>query len=90
MSKMITCPVYALPKVEIIFSIFRKFVEAPFRFLMLYFQFIMIIGSTCVNSVCRSFYVGDAAGRDRDHSDADVEFAKVCFLLSDLCFIFNY
>ncbi|KAH8518709.1 hypothetical protein H0E87_000522 [Populus deltoides] len=27
--------------------------------------------------VCRSFYVGDAAGRPNDHSDADIKFAKV-------------
>ncbi|KAL5999062.1 hypothetical protein ACLOJK_010012 [Asimina triloba] len=27
-------------------------------------------------SACRSFYVGDAAGRANDHSDADIKFAK--------------
>lgn len=27
--------------------------------------------------VPRSFYVGDAAGRKKDHSDADIGFAKV-------------
>lgn len=26
---------------------------------------------------CRSFYVGDAAGRESDHSDADIKFAEV-------------
>jgi len=26
---------------------------------------------------CRSFYVGDAAGRKSDHSDADIKFAEV-------------
>lgn len=26
----------------------------------------------------RSFYVGDAAGRINDHSDADIKFAQVC------------
>lgn len=26
---------------------------------------------------CRSFYVGDAAGRKGDHSDADIKFAEV-------------
>ena len=26
---------------------------------------------------CRSFYVGDAAGRRSDHSDADIKFAEV-------------
>ena len=26
---------------------------------------------------CRSFYVGDAAGRSNDHSDADIKFAEV-------------
>jgi len=25
----------------------------------------------------RSFYVGDAAGREKDHSDADIKFAEV-------------
>lgn len=27
--------------------------------------------------ICRSFYVGDAGGRDNDHSDADIKFAQV-------------
>lgn len=26
---------------------------------------------------CRSFFVGDAAGRESDHSDADIKFAEV-------------
>lgn len=29
---------------------------------------------------CRSFYVGDAAGRPEDHSDADIRFAEVSFM----------
>lgn len=28
-------------------------------------------------SILRSFYVGDAAGRPNDHSDADIKFAQV-------------
>lgn len=31
---------------------------------------------------CRSFYVGDAAGRPDDHSDADIKFAQVCLVLT--------
>lgn len=31
--------------------------------------------TSCV--LCRSFYVGDAAGRPNDHSDADSKFAQV-------------
>jgi len=30
---------------------------------------------------CRSFYVGDAAGRKEDHSDADIKFAEVVVFL---------
>lgn len=30
-----------------------------------------------MSASCRSFYVGDAAGRKNDHSDADIQFAKV-------------
>lgn len=29
--------------------------------------------------ICRSFYVGDAAGRLNDHSDADIKFAQVWY-----------
>lgn len=32
---------------------------------------------TLVSSLNRSFYVGDAAGRANDHSDADKKFAEV-------------
>lgn len=35
----------------------------------------LYIFSFCLH--CRSFYVGDAAGRDNDHSDADIKFAEV-------------
>lgn len=33
---------------------------------------------------CRSFYVGDAAGRKNDHSDADIKFAEVQSYLIDV------
>lgn len=41
---------------------------------------------------CRSFYVGDAAGRPDDHSDADIKFAQVCLVLtfSFKCIIFMH
>lgn len=40
---------------------------------------------------CRSFYVGDAAGRPNDHSDADIKFAQVktCFRLIFVLFLYS-
>lgn len=38
------------------------------------------VQSSAINSPSlpfRSFYVGDAAGRENDHSDADIKFAEV-------------
>ena len=37
----------------------------------------------------RSFYVGDAAGRPNDHSDADIGFAKVWSHYSCMFFMFT-
>ena len=42
----------------------------------------VMICSTVYLCICRSFYVGDAAGRENDHSDADIKFAQVMLKLS--------
>lgn len=54
-----------------IFDMIFSYILWPFEGI----RFLINDGFLCLRF--RSFYVGDAAGRENDHSDADIKFAQV-------------
>lgn len=68
-----------MEKVEVLQPLNHAYIDDIFH-LSLY-CIILLMACPALVHVDRCFYVGDAAGRAKDHSDADLKFAQVLLVI---------